>query len=154
LSYLGSYLAVVVNNVDPMAQNRLEVTVPGVTGDSPVWAARCTASPFDPVPAIGDQVDVVFEEGDPRWPLWQSTAVAQGALASGGHGVRRATVVDPLDPQQANRLQVTVPSVTYSESLWATASPAVGANLPNLGDQVWVQFAGGDVHYAVWIGVM
>jgi hypothetical protein len=154
LSYLGSYPAVVVNNVDPMAQNRLEVTVPDVTSDSPVWAARCAASPFDPVPAIGDQVDVVFEAGDPQLPVWQSTAVAQGALASGGHGVHRASVVDALDPQQANRLQVTVPSVTYSELLWATPSPAVGANLPNLGDEVWVQFEGGDLHYAVWIGVI
>ena len=61
---------------------------------------------------------------------------------------------NPLDPQQANRLQLTVPSVTYSESLWATPSPAVGANLPNLGDQVWVQFEAGDLDYPVWIGVI
>ena len=117
MSYLGSYPSVVVNNVDPMAQNRLEVTVPDVTGDSPVWATRCAASAFDPIPAIGDQLNVVFEAGDPEWPVWQSTAVAQGALASGGRGVHRATVVNPVDRQQANRLQVTVPSVTYSESL-------------------------------------
>jgi hypothetical protein len=77
------------------------------------------------------------------------------------YGVYRGEVVRTDDPEQRGRLQLRVPQVLgTSFSAWAEptdqrpgsaefASPP--ANLPDVGDWVWVQFVGGDVTKPVYI---
>jgi uncharacterized protein involved in type VI secretion and phage assembly len=74
--FFGKYRGVVLNNVDPMQQGRLQVQVPDVTGLTPAsWAAPCvpvaglqTGMVALPIPGSG--VWVEFEQGDPDHPIW------------------------------------------------------------------------------------
>jgi uncharacterized protein involved in type VI secretion and phage assembly len=74
--YYGKYRGVVLNNVDPMQQGRLQVQVPDVTGLPPAsWAMPCvpiagiqTGMVALPIPGSG--VWVEFEQGNPDHPIW------------------------------------------------------------------------------------
>jgi hypothetical protein len=66
--YVGKYRGVVVANDDPMQLRRLEVTVPEVN-PSPAWAM-----PPGELPAIGSEVWVEYENGDPAYPRWVGLA--------------------------------------------------------------------------------
>jgi hypothetical protein len=67
----GLYRATVIDNADPLVQQRLLVQIPEVTGDQSMWAAACLpASGTEEVPAIGAGVWVAFESGDPSRPVW------------------------------------------------------------------------------------
>lgn len=74
--FFGKYRGVVLNNVDPMQQGRIQVQVPDVTGLAPAsWAAPCvpvaglqTGMVALPIPGSG--VWVEFEQGDPDHPIW------------------------------------------------------------------------------------
>jgi hypothetical protein len=151
--YEGTYKAVVVDNVDPTAQNRLQVTVPDV-GIQSAWANPLSGSSGGQLPAVGDEVLVQFEGGDSDRPAWNRDAAAVPAGATYG-GVYRATVIDNLDPTQSARLHVQVPDVLGSNAAWATASASLGpvSELPAIGTGVWVQFAGGDPSRPEWTGV-
>ena len=63
--YGGTYRASVVDNADPMLQNRLLVVVPDVTGSQSAWAIPSLSSGGRPLPAVGDEVHVSYEQGDP-----------------------------------------------------------------------------------------
>ena len=74
--YYGKYRGMVVNNIDPMQQGRLQVQVPDVLGlNSLNWALPCL--PFAgrqmgwwALPQIGAGVWVEFEQGNPDYPIW------------------------------------------------------------------------------------
>lgn len=72
----GKYRGVVVNNLDPLNQSRLQAKVPEVLGDAiSSWAAPCSpyAGPqagFFAVPPVGAGVWIEFEAGDPSRPIW------------------------------------------------------------------------------------
>ena len=151
--YGGTYKAVTVDNVDPMAQNRLMVTVPDVGIDS-VWARPLSGSSGGNLPSVGDEVTVQFEGGDTEHPVWHHDGTAASTTAR-YEGVYHATVIDNLDPMQSNRLQVQVPDVLASEAVWATPSASLGtvSDLPSVGTGVWVQFDGGDPDHPEWTGV-
>ena len=69
-------------------------------------------------------------------------------MATGYGGTYKAVVVDNLDPAGQNRLSVRVPDVGI-DAEWAR--PLDGnAALPAVGDEVFVQFEGGDTDYPVW----
>lgn len=74
--YLGKYRGMVVNNIDPMQQGRLQVQVPDVLGlNSLNWALPCLPFTgrqmgFWALPQIGAGVWVEFEQGDPDFPIW------------------------------------------------------------------------------------
>jgi uncharacterized protein involved in type VI secretion and phage assembly len=74
--YLGKYRGMVLNNIDPLQQGRLQVQVPDVAGLIPVtWAMPCVPvagiqNGMFALPVIGSGVWVEFEQGDPEKPIW------------------------------------------------------------------------------------
>lgn len=70
--YPYTYLGTVVTNIDPLKQGRLLVKVPDVLSDDPcIWAI--SASPIAgmyAIPAIGDGVWILFQDGDPNYAVW------------------------------------------------------------------------------------
>jgi uncharacterized protein involved in type VI secretion and phage assembly len=74
--YYGKYRGMVVSNVDPMQQGRLQVQVPDVLGLNVLnWALPCL--PFTgrqmgwwALPQVGAGVWVEFEQGNPDYPIW------------------------------------------------------------------------------------
>ncbi len=74
--YYGKYRGMVLNNVDPMQQARLQVQVPDVSGLAPAtWAMPCVPiaglqNGMVALPIIGSGVWVEFEQGNPDHPIW------------------------------------------------------------------------------------
>ena len=74
--YYGLYRASVVNNIDPLLQGRILVTVIEPGGLFPSsWANPCVPvagkqSGVFVLPAINSGVWIMFEEGDPDQPVW------------------------------------------------------------------------------------
>lgn len=74
--FYGKYRGTVLNNVDPLQEGRIQVTVPDVSAVAPTsWAMPCMPlagiqNGFFTVPMIGSGVWVEFEQGDPDYPIW------------------------------------------------------------------------------------
>jgi len=73
--FFGKYRGIVKDNNDPTGRGRLEVLVPAVMGEQPVWALPCVPYAGDNmgvymVPEPGTGVWVEFEAGDPSYPIW------------------------------------------------------------------------------------
>lgn len=74
--YFGKYRGMVLNNIDPMQQGRLQVQVPDVAGLAPAsWAMPCVPlaglqNGMMALPVIGSGVWVEFEQGNPDHPIW------------------------------------------------------------------------------------
>jgi uncharacterized protein involved in type VI secretion and phage assembly len=73
--FFGKYRGKVVENRDPTARGRLQVVVPAVMGEEPVWALPCVPYAgagvgFFALPEAGTGVWVEFEAGDPSYPIW------------------------------------------------------------------------------------
>lgn len=74
--YLGKYRGMVLNNLDPMNQGRLQVQVPDVAGLAPAsWAMPCVPiaglqNGMVALPVVGSGVWVEFEQGNPDYPIW------------------------------------------------------------------------------------
>jgi hypothetical protein len=72
----GKYRGVVENNIDPMVQGRIQVSVPQVLGQGKLsWAMPCVpmAGPqmgVFAIPPKGANVWVEFEAGDANMPIW------------------------------------------------------------------------------------
>lgn len=74
--FFGKYRGKVENNIDPLQQGRLQVSVPAVLGEGRMsWAMPCV--PFAGngvglflVPPTGANVWVEFEGGNPDYPIW------------------------------------------------------------------------------------
>lgn len=73
--FFGKYRGVVTDNQDPMGLGRLEVLVPAVMGEQPVWAMPCV--PYAGknmgtymIPETDAGVWIEFEAGDPSYPIW------------------------------------------------------------------------------------
>jgi uncharacterized protein involved in type VI secretion and phage assembly len=72
----GKYRGMVLNNIDPMKQGRLQVQVPDVAGLAPAtWALPCVPvagllNGMFALPVINSGVWVEFEQGDADHPIW------------------------------------------------------------------------------------
>lgn len=73
-------------------------------------------------------------------------------------GKYRGTVVDNNDPLGGNRLEVRIPGVSGQETKWALPCvPYAAADLglhaiPPVGASVWIEFEGGELDHAIWVG--
>jgi hypothetical protein len=74
--YYGKYRGLVIENIDPMQIGRILAQVPDVLGLIPSsWAMPCCPvagiqSGCFMVPALGSQVWIEFEQGNPDYPIW------------------------------------------------------------------------------------
>jgi hypothetical protein len=64
----GIHAGVCVNTKDPAGKSRIQFKLPSVTADKVPWAI--SASGRNDLPSVGDTVWIVFEEGDPQYPIW------------------------------------------------------------------------------------
>lgn len=71
--YAGKYRAAVLDNDDPMQENRLQVTVPEVDSSS-IWATAGDDVRYGATPEIGAEVWIEYEYGDPAYPRWVGLA--------------------------------------------------------------------------------
>jgi len=70
--FFGIYSGIVVNNSDPSSANRLQISVPQITGDDFLNWAEPSLTGDIVLPAVGDKVWVTFESGDTSYPVWMS----------------------------------------------------------------------------------
>lgn len=74
--YFGKFRGTVKNNLDPMMQGRVQVSVPDVLGQGSLsWAMPCvpyggSGVGFFAIPPVDANVWVEFEKGDPDRPIW------------------------------------------------------------------------------------
>jgi uncharacterized protein involved in type VI secretion and phage assembly len=74
--FFGKYRGLVLSNLDPMMEGRLQVQVPDVAGVGMVsWAMPCVPvagiqNGMFALPEPGSGVWVEFEQGDPEKPIW------------------------------------------------------------------------------------
>jgi hypothetical protein len=71
--FRGIYRGLVVDNSDPESLMRLRVKAPDVLGDNKAWALPCIPVGAVVVPGIGAGLWIMFEGGDPRFPVWIGT---------------------------------------------------------------------------------
>ena len=68
----GLYRGTVVSTKDPLVKRRIKVVVPAIMGETPTewaWPVEEAGVKVAP-PAVGQGVWVMFENGDPSYPLW------------------------------------------------------------------------------------
>ena len=105
--YYGKYRGMVLNNIDPMNQGRLQVQVPDVAGLLPAsWAMPCVPiagiqNGMMALPIIGSGVWVEFEQGNRDYPIWVgcfwgSTAEVPALALATPPGVPAITFQTPL----------------------------------------------------------
>lgn len=73
--FYGVYRGTVHNTKDPLNKRRVRLLVPQVLGDQPTEWAWCTDSSASTAatPAVGQGVWVMFEGGDPSFPIYTGT---------------------------------------------------------------------------------
>jgi Type VI secretion system/phage-baseplate injector OB domain len=75
-TYFGKYGGTVANNIDPLMEGRIQVSVPAVLGSGQLsWAKPCvpyagSGVGFFAIPPVGANVWVEFEAGDTDHPIW------------------------------------------------------------------------------------
>jgi Type VI secretion system/phage-baseplate injector OB domain len=94
-SFFGKYRGIVRDNNDPTGRGRLEVLVPAVMGDEPVWALPCAPYAGNnmglyAIPEKGTGVWVEFEAGDPSYPIWVGCFWADGQAPKNERGAEAA----------------------------------------------------------------
>jgi Type VI secretion system/phage-baseplate injector OB domain len=94
-SFFGKYRGIVRDNNDPTGRGRLEVLVPAVMGDEPVWALPCAPYAGNnmglyAIPEKGTGVWVEFEAGDPSYPIWVGCFWADGQVPKNERGAEAA----------------------------------------------------------------
>jgi Type VI secretion system/phage-baseplate injector OB domain len=115
-------------------------------------------------PSAGSEIHVRFRSGlGGAGNRFTSVRLQEGRVvidadwkesAGDAYGVYRAVVLDNVDPLMTRRLRVRIPDVHGDDSVWAMAclQPGASAEVPSIGDAVWVAFDSGDPDMPVWLG--
>jgi len=69
----GIFRGLVADASDPLATGRLRVQIPEILGTDSVWALPCVPVGQAAIPAAGQSVWILFEQGDPKRPVWIGT---------------------------------------------------------------------------------
>jgi len=69
----GIFRGLVADASDPLATGRLRVQIPEILGIDFVWALPCVPVGQAAIPAAGQSVWILFEQGDPKRPVWIGT---------------------------------------------------------------------------------
>ncbi len=85
--FYGKYRGIVVANNDDSSRGRLQVKIPAVLGDTPVWALPCVPYAGDGVgffalPEPDTAVWIEFEAGDLNYPIWVGCFWLDGQIDS------------------------------------------------------------------------
>jgi len=85
--FFGKYRGLVVDNQDSTSRARLQVKVPAVMGDVPIWALPCVPYAGDSVgffalPDVGTAVWIEFEAGNIDYPIWVGCFWSDGQIAT------------------------------------------------------------------------
>ena len=70
MAYYGSYRGSLMNTADPSMKGRVQVSIPSIGAAATSWAAPCREYRSTAMPPIGTAVWVMFEGGDPAYPVW------------------------------------------------------------------------------------
>jgi hypothetical protein len=71
------------------------------------------------------------------------------------YGVYRGSVYNAKDPLKQRRLRLLVPQIlgeAVTEWAWPMDAAGSHANIPDVGQGVWVMFEGGDPSFPIWTG--
>ena len=73
--FFGVYRGIVADNNDPLNMGRLKLQIPQVLVNSVTGWAWAVCAPGVPqvIPTVNSGVFVMFEGGDPSFPLWLGT---------------------------------------------------------------------------------
>ena len=71
--FTGLYRGTVIDSADPLHKRRIRVQVPDVSASDLGWAAPCVPVRSTANPTVGTGVWVMFEAGDPTYPVWIGT---------------------------------------------------------------------------------
>jgi len=75
--FFGIYRGVVADTNDPLDQNRVRMLVPQILGEAVTgWAYPILQTAIE----VNEPVWVLFEGGDPNFPLWMGTTLSGGAI--------------------------------------------------------------------------
>lgn len=103
--FFGKYRGIVQDNQDPTQRGRLEVLVPAVMDQEPVWAMPCLPyggnnMGFYTIPEPGTGVWVEFEAGDPSYPIWVGCFWGDGEVPQNDRNIGATPPVKILRTQQ------------------------------------------------------
>jgi hypothetical protein len=82
--FFGIYRGTVTSSKDPKSQKRIKATIPQVLGTAPtdwMWCRDDSSQSAVP-PSVGQGVWVMFEGGDPSFPVWVGTFGKNKALGN------------------------------------------------------------------------
>jgi hypothetical protein len=75
--FFGIYRGIVTDNDDPKNENRIRMQIPQILGTAVTgWAYPI----FQTATEVNEPVWVLFEGGDPNFPLWMGTTLNGGAV--------------------------------------------------------------------------
>lgn len=82
--FFGIYRGYVHANKDPLNKNRIKLRVPQLFSDTPTeWAWPLEQAMVDnDLPKVGQGVWVIFESGNPAFPVWLGTFALQNVLVN------------------------------------------------------------------------
>ena len=133
--FVGKYRATVLNNIDPLGQGRILVTVPDVSSIAPSsWAMPASAPNDSSTPAPGSGVWIEFEQGDPDYPIWSGGFVGS-ALPN------EVPIASKLSPPGVPQRTIGTP---LQHSITVSDSPATGIMMKTPGTaMITITDAGG-----------